>query len=235
MYLSRIQLRMNELRPGMLDKWSTAGPYASHQWLWQLFPGQSSRHFLFRQEPNGGFFMLSATPPLAAHNLLSVETRPFRPQLEEGARLDFQLRANPVVTRQGKRNDVLMDAKFQAKAQGVPREQWWERQQVAGQQWLEKQGQQHGFVLEVPESDAFFDWAGGDDEERKKPVSHCVTGYHQHRLVRKSGETPIAFSSVDFTGTLRVTDAAAFEQALFNGLGKCKALGCGLLMVKRRR
>nr|VUD27117.1 CRISPR-associated protein, Cse3 family protein [Salmonella sp. NCTC 7297] len=56
MYLSRIQLRFNNLRPEMLKKWHSARPYASHQWLWQLFPEQDSRSFLFREEPRGGFF-----------------------------------------------------------------------------------------------------------------------------------------------------------------------------------
>lgn len=56
MYLSRIQLRFNQLQPEMLKKWDAATPYASHQWLWQLFPDQEKRPFLFRQEARGGFF-----------------------------------------------------------------------------------------------------------------------------------------------------------------------------------
>lgn len=55
MYLSRIQLRFNNLRPEMLAKWNSARPYASHQWLWQLFPEQELRQFLFREEAHGGF------------------------------------------------------------------------------------------------------------------------------------------------------------------------------------
>lgn len=140
MYLSRIQLRFNQLRPEMLEKWHSARPYASHQWLWQLFPEQESRQFLFREEAHGGFFMLSAIPPLAQHSLFLVETKAFNPQLTNGLMLDFQLRANPVITRNGKRSDVMMDAKFQAKTQGVAQEQWWELQQQAAQAWLKGKG-----------------------------------------------------------------------------------------------
>ncbi|AFJ48134.1 type I-E CRISPR-associated protein Cas6/Cse3/CasE [Shimwellia blattae] len=233
MYLSRIRLRLEQLQPVMLQKWDAAAPYASHQWLWQLFPDQDRRQFLFRQEDNGQFFMLSAMPPLTGHALLAVETRPFRPQLAQGAVLDFQLRANPVVTRQGKRSDVMMDAKYQAKARGVPREQWWGLQQQAAQSWLERQGEQHGFRLLPAQPASLALWAGDDDTDVVD--SDCVKGYQQHSFTRKQQEAPVTYSSVDFAGTLQVTNVALFGSALFNGIGKSKALGCGMLMVKRGR
>lgn len=234
MYLSRIQLRFNQLRPEMLEKWHSARPYASHQWLWQLFPEQESRQFLFREEAHGGFFMLSAIPPLAQHSLFLVETKAFNPQLTNGLMLDFQLRANPVITRNGKRSDVMMDAKFQAKTQGVAQEQWWELQQQAAQAWLERQGQQHGFRLLEEDTDDFAQWAGAEQSEMQARCG-CVQAYQQHRFVRNDREESIAFSSVDFSGTLCITDASRFEQTLYSGLGKSKALGCGMLMVKRKR
>ncbi len=234
MYLSRIQLLFNKLQPEMLEKWDSAQPYASHQWLWQLFPEQEKRHFLFRQEERGGFFVLSATPPLTQHALFNVATKPFQPQLVDGMALDFQLRANPVITRNDKRSDVMMNAKHQAKMDGVPKSQWWELQQQAAQSWLERQGAQHGFRLLVPDTDDFAEWAG-EESTQTQAMGRCVTAYQQHRFVRKTGEAPIVFSSVDFAGSLCITDASLFEQALFSGLGKSKALGCGMLMVKRRR
>ncbi|EDH5631545.1 type I-E CRISPR-associated protein Cas6/Cse3/CasE [Salmonella enterica subsp. salamae] len=234
MYLSRIQLRFNNLRPEMLEKWNSARPYASHQWLWQLFPEQESRQFLFREEPHGGFFMLSAIPPLLHHSLFLIETKPFNPQLTNGLELDFQLRANPVITRNGKRSDVMMNAKYQAKANDVAQERWWELQQQAAQAWLEKQGQQHGFRLLTEATDDFSRWAGTEYSEMQAQCG-CVQAYQQHRFVRNDQDKPIAFSSVDFSGTLCVTDASLFEQALFFGLGKSRALGCGMLMVKRKR
>ena len=234
MYLSRIQLRFNNIRPEMLKKWDSSRPYASHQWLWQLFPEQGVRQFLFRQEDRGSFFMLSITPPLTQHPLFLVETKSFNPQLTEGMVLDFQLRANPVITRNGKRSDVMMNAKYEAKANGVVQEKWCELQQQAAQAWLERQGAQHGFRLLESELDDFSQWAGEESSETQARCG-CVQAYQQHRFVRKAEDNPITFSSVDFSGTLRITDALLFEQALFSGLGKSKALGCGMLMVNRRR
>lgn len=235
MYLSRIQLQFDALRPAMLEKWQENAAYASHQWLWQLFPEQEARQFLFRQEQRGGFFVLSSVPPLAQHNLFRIETRSYAPQLASGALLDFQLRANPVVTRGGKRSDVMMDARYQAKIQGLPQESWRTLQEAAALRWLEGQGEKHGFELAAQASDSLADWAGEEDEQQAPAAGAAIVAYTQHRLIRKADEKPIAFSSVDFTGTLRVTDPQAFTAALYCGLGKSKALGCGLMMVKRRR
>lgn len=232
MYLSRIQLRLNRLKPEMLQKWQDATPYASHQWLWQLFPEQQERNFLFRQEPKAGFYVLSETPPLIGHELFSVETKAFNPRLEEGVELDFQLRANPVITRKKRRYDVMMDAKFQAKASGIERHKWWELQTHAASRWLEEQGLQHGFSLISSPLDNFALWAGAD-ENASVPAATCVNAYQQHRFQRRDGEQPVRYSSVDYAGRLKITDVARFQHALFHGIGKSKALGCGLLMVKR--
>jgi CRISPR system Cascade subunit CasE len=237
MYLSRIQLQLKKLQPEMLKKWHSAMPYASHQWLWQLFPEQQNRHFLFRQEPKERFFILSSTPPSMQHPLFVVETKPFRPSLEKGLTLDFQLRANPVITRNKKRHDVMMDAKLKAKTDGEAQERWWQIQQEAAQEWLEKQGNLHGFHLVYPDFDNFARWAGPEFADSNTDViarSVCVDAYQQHRIVRRSEEKPISYSSVDYTGSLSITDVSLFEKALFGGIGKCKGLGCGLLMVKRK-
>ena len=54
----------------------------------------------------------------------------------------------------------------------------------------------------------------------------------QHR--GKRGE--LRFSTVDFSGSLRVVDPAALRTALFSGVGHAKAhaqaFGCGLLLIR---
>ena len=235
MYLSRIQLRLERLQPDMLLKWHEAAPYAAHQWLWQLFPEQNERHFLFRQEPQSRFFVLSEFPPLTQHQLFFVETKAFNPCIANGLELEFQLRANPVINRQKKRYDVLMDAKYQAKVNGEVKEMWWEKQTEAASRWLEQQGEKHGFILISSGSENFSAWAGEDIITHSGAGKACIESYQQHRFQRKAGEPPILYSSVDFTGLLKVTDAIKFQHALCRGLGKSRSLGCGLLMVKRRR
>lgn len=89
-----------------------------------------------------------------------------------------------MITRNGKRSDVMMNAKHQAKANGVEKERWWELQQQAAQAWLEQQGQQHGFRLIAPEPDDFAMWAGDEYSELQAHCG-CVQAYQQYRFVRK--------------------------------------------------
>jgi len=91
---------------------------------------------------------------------------------------------------------------------------------VALENWLKKQGERLGFKLIV-----------GDDGLTKLQNS----AYLWHGLAQKANKKgdKAGFSSVDFSGELQITDLVAFEQALFQGIGRSKAFGCGLLMIRR--
>ncbi|PWC10961.1 type I-E CRISPR-associated protein Cas6/Cse3/CasE [Brenneria corticis] len=214
MYFSRITLRLSGLPRVMEEKRLNAGGYASHQWLWQLFPQQQRRQFLYREEAHeteSVFYLLSEQPPQADHNLFRIETKPYQPQWHNGISLVFSLRANPVVTREGKRNDVLMDARQQGKSAGLHGVELWQHQQQRAREWLHRQGEKAGFTVGAP----------------------CrVDGYRRHRLHKPGQSAAIAFSSVDYDGVLHITDAERFSEAVRRGLGKSKALGCGLLLLK---
>lgn len=217
MYLSRVQLNLARLSNELQLHWQAAPLYASHQWLWQLFPQQETRNFLFRHEQGRHpalFYLLSSQMPQAPHPYLVVESKPFSPRLVSGMRLQFALRANPVVVRQKKRCDVLMDAKFQAQRQGNSAAQIWQQQQQAAQRWLVQQGEKCGFSL--------------DAEQDSR-----VLAYQQHSFSRRREEPAIRFSSVDYAGVLTLRDSERFLAAMQQGFGKSKALGCGLLLIKR--
>lgn len=221
MYLSRIDLKVRDLPIQMVIKAQESGLYATHQWLWQLFAEQggavefAKRAFLFRQEEvEGGwqFYLLSSEVPNQAHNLFRVSSKPFTPMLEAGQRLQFSLRANPVITRNGKRSDVLMDAKFHAPEDLTPAELWLSQEEAA-KDWLIRQGERHGFNL-VPEQ-------------------LRVTGYRQHGPRKPKSKHEVRFSSVDYDGLLQVTKPECFVTAIAQGFGKCKGLGCGLMLIRR--
>ena len=214
MYLSRIDLRYDDLPVSMLTKLGDSGAYALHQWLWQLFPEQQSRDFLFRQESIAGgvrCYLLSALEP-AEHNLLRVVSKRFSPQLAAGDRLCFSLRVNPVVTRQGKRSDVLMDAKYHV-AKDLEPEEIWQCQQQAAIDWFLRQAATKGFEVEAEQV--------------------AVSGYQQHCMSKPKSNASIRFSSVELQGVLTVIEPAAFSSALASGFGKSRGLGCGLMMIKR--
>lgn len=210
-YLSRITLHTSELLPSQFLHLVERGEYVMHQWLWGLFPGGKERQFLYRREELQGafrFFVLSQDQPVASA-IFDVQARVFEPALSAGQTLRFSLRANPTICKNGKRHDLLMEAKRQLNAQGDSREIW-PYQQQAALDWLTRQGEQNGFTLR----------------------EGSIEAYRQQQIRREKSRQMIQFSSVDYTGVLVVNDPALFLQRLGQGYGKSRAFGCGMMMIK---
>ena len=206
----------------------TGGAYLEHQWLWRFLPAPpgTARSFVFRRRDVDGlprFYVVSDREPVAPSPHWQVQSKAYAPSLAAGDRVAFDLRANPVVTTRnaaGKsaRHDVVMQAKTPLlKAQKLARWADWhtpDRPALpdlvhgACSQWLRARCERLGIALD------------------NEPLS--IEGYEQHR--GKSGE--LRFSTVDFSGHLRVVDAAALRQALYDGVGHAKAFGCGLLLLR---
>lgn len=119
-------------------------------------------------------------------------------------------------------NDYSYAERLRYSMQGHEKLEWGIKAVVdnALMNWIEKQGEQHGFILVA------------DDREDQCKLQNSA--YRWHALTKKAekGEKS-GFSSVDFTGELQVTDIEKFENALFSGIGPAKAFGCGLMLVKR--
>ncbi|MBE9569345.1 MAG: type I-E CRISPR-associated protein Cas6/Cse3/CasE [Proteobacteria bacterium] len=85
------------------------------------------------------------------------------------------------------------------------------------EKWMIRQGQRHGFLL-----------AKNDNNQCKLQNS----AYRWHSIKSDKGKKS-GFSSVDFLGNLEITDIEKFTKALFGGIGRAKAFGCGLMLVRR--
>lgn len=220
MYFSRLTLR-NDADP---HKLVGLNGYREHQALWNLFAHDpdADRDFLFRrdghyQQPR--YYLLSARQPTDPHRLWHVETKDYQPQLREGQRLTFSLRANPVITRtdsqgRSKRNDLVMDIKKQTdwhKANPTGRPALTELIQQAGEQWLISRQEKMGVQID----------------------SLVADGYHRHQSYKRGQKNPIHYSTLDLQGTLTVADSEKLQAALLQGIGPAKAFGCGLLLVRR--
>lgn len=237
MFFSRIRIEPGSLAQIELLRILQGNIYTVHQLLWKLFPDEpeAKRDFLFRQEfekeqlayeeTRRGlplFYVVSQRKPEPVSNLFMVESKEYNPALKKGMRLSFDLRANPVVARstEGKkhsvRHDVLMDVKFKASQDGVTDKKRIQKlMQIAAAKWFIEKASLNGFAVETSTDEPWLD----------------VYAYCQH-LLRKKGNTNIRFSSIDFSGTLVVTDPDKFQKILFSGIGPAKAFGCGLLLVK---
>jgi len=203
------------------------------------------------------FYLVSPHPPQSDSPLFKIDTKPYQPDLNVGDRLAFMLRANPIVSRKngGKRSrshDVAMDAQHQCLTRllhqaGLPAEGskqqrikrlnalpadrlsqliaenfgadsvsvqalLKQQQTQALLQWLAKRGETNGFALE---------------ESRSLQQTAC----RWNALPEKGRRA--GFTSVDFEGVLTVTEPEIFARMLKSGLGKARAFGCGLMMVRR--
>lgn len=218
-------------------------PYGDHQWLWRFLAAEpgTPRDFLFRRRDGEnnmpGFYVVSKRKPQSFSNAWRVQSRDYDPQLQEGQRFAFELRANPVVTHtvngKSRRDDVVMQEKKRLLAErGLLRWTDWpdvdeskpalyELVQARCLDWLERRAEQAGFRVLSREL---------HDEQGVRNVKAVrADGYAQHRAERKD----IRISTIDFTGELEVTNASVFHKKLFEGIGPAKAFGCGLMLVRR--
>ncbi len=205
------------------------GPYRDHQWLWQMFPAPAgtARDFLFRRHEVDGllrYYVVSNRRPQCSHMSWNVQVRDYAPQVSAGTRLRFELRANPAVrhSRDGKssRHDVVMEAKRKMLAErGLSRWADWTDDtrpdlysivQQSCSAWLARRGETLGFEVD----------AG----------SLVAEAYQRHD---EAGQRDLQFTTIDFSGSLAVTDSEAFGRTLLHGIGPAKAFGCGLLLVRR--
>lgn len=221
MYISRVTLSrhpsVQALNALLLPQDGGARTDAQHRLLWTMFADNParSRDFLWREDREGEFLVLSAREPVQTDLFSRVETRPYAPQILSGDRLLFSLRANATRSKKGgKRVDVVMDA-----LHPVPKdERASRRMEIAereGAAWLRRQGGRNGFI-----------------------AHHCtVSDYSVHALPSHRGprDRQPQFGILDLQGQIEVTDPDAFLHVLTSGLGRAKAFGCGLMLIRRAR
>lgn len=186
----------------------------AHALVWTLFQHQpkGERCFLYRaeEEAPSRFLIVSTVPPEDPEGLWQFESKPFEPELSVGDALHFSLRVNPAVTwRDGKttrRADVVMKAK--KKLDSAERHQTIDREALV-RDWLEPRLMERGASLGAC---ALLGWQ-----------------VKRHRAGSRFHNVAVA----DLEGVLTVTDPGAVTSVLFEGLGKARAYGCGLLLVRR--
>lgn len=142
-------------------------------------------------------WLAKADPPVYLKDRLKLGA------LRVGQHFRFRLRANPCVTRNGKRLGLL--------------------QLVEQEQWMKRKGLLHGFALpQVPS----FDLSAPEQER----VDIRVSQEQMLSGTQRNGNA-IRIFSVLYDGVITVTDADAFVKVLHTGIGHGKALGLGLLSV----
>lgn len=220
MFLHRIHLdpRCREARRDLSD------PYQLHSTLCRAFCEPDTKcpegEFLWRLEPEadvGGYpriLVQSRSLPnwsrigvqgwLAnADPAVDLEERLKLNSLSAGQRFRFRLRANPCVTRQGKRLGLM--------------------QTDQQEQWLDRKSSQNGFCL--PKLPSF------DLSESSQIRIDVRISQEQLLRGRPRAGNDICVHSVLYDGLLTVTEPDRFRHALGTGIGHAKVMGLGLLSV----
>lgn len=220
MFLNRIHLDLR-CRDARRD---LSNPYQLHSTLCRAFSPPDTKcppgEFLWRLEPETDTagspriivqsrklpdwskigaegWLLQADPAIDLTERLKIDS------FNEGQRFRFRLRANPCVTRNGKRQGLL--------------------QLLEQEKWIERKGVQHGFTLSQLSS---FDFSESSEERVDVRIS-------QDQMLRdkQHSNNSIRIFSVLYDGILTINESSRFKQALSSGIGHGKVMGLGLLSV----
>ena len=237
---------------------SISTPYRVHQALWQLFdlPDGSERPFLHREYQRGGetfYYVLSKLEPKREHPFFDIQSKAFNPNLYNGQRLAFELRANPVVTvkdgnGKSSRHDVMMMAKKDMLAQGFDDPYAIDEAMFsAGVNWITNPTRlaKWGVIIHPKlELSAYtqhkFRRTNADlnqqhDHNENQNVPKEDNENKTDRVTVNKKSRLIQFSSLDYEGALEIQDAKLFYDKLLQGFGKQKAFGCGLMLIRPLR
>mgnify|MGYP002637990834 CR=1 FL=1 len=216
MYLSRLRLAARAQQSESF--WNLErNPYGLHQETWRLFGAgpDAQRDFLFRIEcgTEGGMTMygLSPRPVTDKEGLWETQSKPFDPKLQAGSELSFSLRVNPTRQREGKRHDVVMDAKFAQRLGTSELRESEDLVQAELDAWLRCRGEPNGFEL----------------------LGMQAAGYRSRAFQQGRKIRTIQITTCDLDGLLVVRDPERFLSMVFRGLGPAKAFGCGLFLLRR--
>ncbi|ABK99945.1 type I-E CRISPR-associated protein Cas6/Cse3/CasE [Pelobacter propionicus] len=220
MFLSRLRLnlRCREARRDL------SNPYQLHSTLCRAFSPPETKcpkgEFLWRLEPEtdssgypriivqsrnipdwGGVgvngWIQQADPAIDLKERLKLDL------LKAEQRFRFRLRANPCVTKNGKRLGLL--------------------KQDEQEKWLKRKGAQHGFCL--PEFLSFDYYESSEDRIDVRISQEQMLSDKQH------SDNSIRVFSVLYDGILTITEPEMFKIALKTGIGHGKVMGLGLLSV----
>ncbi len=225
MYFSRARLRPEAARQHKFQTLAQGG-YAAHQLVWSLFTDHDERErdFLYRWEDGQQLpvlYTISEREPVDTNGFFVLDqAKVYEPKLSEGQRLVFSVRVNPIVSTRDEndrqqRHDVVMRKKKLLEAEGKWPDPNLSQQDLVyqeGLEWLKTRAEPNGFSF---------------DKETLR-----IDGYRKHTFRKAKGGRPVTFVTMDFIGTLTVTDPTAFAQVLRDGLGPAKGYGCGMMMIR---
>lgn len=219
MFLSRLSLADGATESPTF--WRAFGSeYDLHHTVWEMFGDRPDRDrdFLYRLDSQRGkpiLWTLSEREPDAPRALWNLEARKVEPDLRPGDLLELAVRVNPVVCRNGKRHDVVMDRKLRSG-------------------WKSKARDDRETEAAVVQA-ALLEWLAARSERLGVRIHRLLAeGYRVSRFPKPSGKK-VHLGTCDLSALVEVKDPVRFLDAWRTGLGPAKGFGCGLMLIRRGR
>lgn len=204
MYLSKVKLDWKQAK----------NPYEQHRALWKLFPDRpdKTRGFLYRVEQitkgqSAAVIMQSGEKPQQSEEVDLQALRELSLNLQQGQRLRFRLRANPIKTIKDKSKGTVTNSKNKTYTKTVRVPLIREEQQQA---WIERK----------------FD--GAAEIETVIIQQELPLNFRKFKEKRSGKIQPVLFD-----GIVTVQNPEAFTNLLEQGIGPAKSFGCGMLSLAR--
>lgn len=212
MYFTKMTLKKEAIRSRSCSH--LLNIYRRHQLTYRVFckDADDTRRFVYRfdlhSNPPTMWVVSEDLPNGNADELWHVESKAYRPDIRSGDMFEFKLKANPThKTPDGKRHSIITHAN---KNNRDDYESKAELIQDVGEGWITRKGYSHGFkVLSVQ------------------------VGSHRRETWSDKSNRLATINTLDYNGYLVVEDVGKFQNVLFRGIGRSRAFGCGMVMVKR--
>lgn len=189
-----------------------------HQFVWTLFhPMPEIRNFLYTLY-NGKIYVVSSQKPQAnGHTDLQIRVNDYDVSFKKGMPLRFDVRLSlstrisydqkiPLITAYKKKQNENLN--------------WSELMHGALNEWFNKHSHKYGFRVRnffVNGSHFYHFQKTGNGKKEKN------NGNDKAKTVR--------FHSMDVCGVLEVLGPEVFVNTLYQGIGKARCYGCGLMLV----
>ena len=154
------------------------------------------------------------TDPLQARILLTskIDTKPMPSEWQLGKRLGFEVLIRPVLRRVKESEERIREQDvFQATAEKSPKGDWQRRREDVYGEWLAQEFQRR---------------RGAKLEETR------LQSFQRVRVIRGLHSRAIEGPNAIMRGTLTITDPADFATLLARGLGRHRAYGYGMLLLR---
>lgn len=202
MFISRVRYNMPNAYEYLNSNLTS---YSLHRDMWSFFPGVPEGEkgpFLFSVKRDF-IIMISEIKPVSPNSLWTIETRTYNPLMDRNQDLFYEMTFSPSYAKDGVKKSYIGSHLQPEDVAGPKKEQI----QKLLLKWFQDRVQRLGFEVKTLEVLRDF-----------------------NRKIPKPGK-PYRFNEFSVCGTLKVKSVPKLRNSIFNGIGRAKRNGCGLLLL----